>query len=80
MLSIGYFIAGTFRIPFGNLLAAMGKIKCNFYTTLFSGILNIILDMILIKRYGSIGAATATISIFIFSSILGGYFLYKNLK
>ena len=80
ILSIGYFIAGTFRIPFGNMLAAMGKLKCNFYTTLFSGILNIILDIIFIKKYGSIGAAVATVSIFIFSSILGGYFIKKSLK
>lgn len=80
ILSLGYFIAGTFRIPFGSLLAAMGKIKCNFYTTLFSGVLNIILDIILIKKYSGVGAAIVTISIFIFSSILGGYFLYKNLK
>lgn len=80
ILSIGYFIAGTFRIPFGNMLAAMGKLKCNFYTTLFSGILNIVLDIIFIKKYGSIGAAIATVSIFIFSSILGGYFIKKNLK
>ena len=77
---MGYFIAGTFRIPFGNMLAAMGKLKCNFYTTLFGGILNIVLDILLIKKYGSIGAAIATISIFIFSSILGGYFIKKNLK
>lgn len=80
ILSIGYFIAGTFRIPFGNMLAAMGKLKCNFYTTLFSGILNIVLDIIFIKKYGSIGAAIATVSIFIFSSILGGYFIKKNLE
>lgn len=80
ILSIGYFIAGTFRIPFGNMLAAMGKLKCNFYTTLFSGVLNIMLDITFIKKYGSVGAAIATVSIFIFSSILGGYFIKKNLK
>lgn len=80
ILSIGYFIAGTFRIPFGNMLAAMGKLKYNFYTTLFSGILNIILDIIFIKKYGSIGAAIATVSIFIFSSVLGGYFIKRNLE
>lgn len=80
ILSIGYFIAGTFRIPFGNMLAAMGKLKYNFYITLFSGGLNIMLDIIFIKKYGSIGAAIATVSIFIFSSILGGYFIKKNLK
>ena len=79
ILSIGYFIAGTFRIPFGNMLAAMEKLKYNFYITLFSGGLNIMLDIIFIKKYGSIGAAITTVSIFIFSSILGGYFLKKNL-
>lgn len=80
VLSIGYFFASTFRIPAGNILAAIGKIKFNFYGTIISGSLNILLDIILINNLGSIGAAYATLIIFIFSSVLGNLFLYYYLK
>lgn len=79
ILSIGYFFAATFRIPAGNLLAAIGAIKFNFYTTIICGILNIVLDIYLIKTYGSIGAAIATTMIFVISSIIGNYFLYNKI-
>lgn len=79
ILSIGYFFAASFRIPSGNLLAAIGKIKFNFYTTVLCGVLNIILDIYLIKKYGSIGAALATLVILIVSGAIGNYFIYINL-
>ena len=40
----------------------------------------VILFIIFIKRYEGIGVAIATVSIFIFSSILGRYFMFKELK
>lgn len=79
ILSIGYFFASTFRIPAGNLLAAIGAIKFNFYTTIICGILNIILDLYLIKNYGAVGAAIATLLIFIFSGIMGNLFIYNQI-
>lgn len=80
ILSIGYFFAATFRIPAGSILNAIGKIKFNFYNGILSGLLNIILDILLIKKYGSIGAAYATLSIFIFSGLIGNLFLKNELK
>lgn len=68
ILIIGFFISGTLRIPYGNILASMGKVKANLYNSLISGISNIVLDIYLIKRHGMIGAAIATLIVFIISS------------
>lgn len=80
ILSIGYFFASTLRIPSGNIINALGKIKFNLYNAILSGTLNIILDILLIKRYGSIGAAYATTIIFFISGLIGNIFLYKILN
>jgi O-antigen/teichoic acid export membrane protein len=80
VLSFGYFIAGTFRIPAGNVLASIRMIKINLINSIISGSLNVILDIFLIKNYGAIGAAYATVSIFIISSLISNGFLYFYLK
>lgn len=80
ILSIGYFFAATIRIPSGNVLASIGRIKFNFYNALISGSINIFLDVLLIKRFGSIGAAYATLLVFIISGIIGNIFLIRYLN
>lgn len=79
VLSFGYLIAGTFRIPAGNVLSSIRKIKINLINAIISGSVNIILDILLIKHYGAIGAAYATVSIFIISSLISNVFLYYHL-
>lgn len=80
VLSIGYFFAATLRIPAGDILAAIGKIKFNFYNAIISGTFNILLDILLIKKFGSIGAAYATLAVFIVSGIIGNIFIYYYLN
>lgn len=80
ILMIGYFISGSFRIPFGNILASMGLVRANLINAVFSGIANIVLDIVLILRYGSIGAAYATLLVFIISSIIHFIFIRKAIK
>lgn len=80
ILSVGYFIAGTFRIPSGNVLASIKKVKVNFYNSIISGVLNIILDIVLILKYGSVGAAIATVLVFIISSLVSNIYLHYCLK
>ncbi len=80
ILSFGFLIAGTFRIPAGNILASLKKIKVNFYGTLLSGVLNIVLDILFIRDFGSTGAAVATVIIFIFSSMISNIALKVYLK
>lgn len=79
ILSVGYFFSATLRIPSGNIINAIGKIKFNFYNTFISGIINIILDVYLIKKIGSVGASYATLLVFIISGIIGNIFLFKYL-
>ena len=77
ILAIGFFIAGTFRIPAGNTLVAIGKIKVNLINSIISGIANIVLDIVLIYLYGAIGAAVATVIVFVVSSFISvGYLIH----
>jgi len=80
ILSFGFLIAATFRIPAGNVLASIKKIKVNFYNTLISGTLNIILDIFFIKQFGSVGAAIATVLVFVISSVIGNIYLYNHFR
>lgn len=80
VLMVGYFISGTFRIPYGNILASLGDVRANLINAIFSGIANIILDVVLIKQYGSIGAAYATLIVFIISSIIHHIFIKRYIN
>ncbi|GAB6168156.1 oligosaccharide flippase family protein [Clostridium carnis] len=80
VLMVGYIIAGTFRIPYGNILASLGLVRANFINAVFSGIANIILDVVLIIKYGSIGAAYATLIVFIISSAIHYMFIRKAIR
>ncbi len=82
ILSLGYFFAGTFRILSGNLIAAIKKVKINFYSAIISGLANILLDIVFILWWGATGAAISTVCIFILdgtiSTLYMYYFLYKK--
>ncbi len=80
ILSINYFILATFRIPCGNILAMLRKVNVNFIISIVSGISNIILDIILIKRFGSNGAAIATLFVVIVSSLMAFPYLVQYLN
>lgn len=80
ILSIGYFFAASFRIPIGNILAMMRKVKFGLYLSIITGVLNIVLNIILISKYGPIGAAIATLIVFIFTSGLGFWYLLIQFK
>lgn len=77
ILSVSYFFSGTFRTIAGNLLVTQRKLKYNMFVAIFSGTLNIVLDVLLISMWGSNGAAIATLLITVVTSILNvGYLLY----
>ncbi|CAB1251628.1 oligosaccharide flippase family protein [Clostridium sp. MT-14] len=77
ILTVGYLIAGTFRIPSGNVLASMKLVKVNFYNSMITGIVNIVLNIVLITKFGSIGASLSTVSTYILSSIISNVYLRK---
>jgi O-antigen/teichoic acid export membrane protein len=80
VLSVGMFFSFFLRIPFGNIIAAVGKASWNVYIAYFKLGLNIILNLVLIRKYGIIGAAYATSITMLISGLLslGTFFLYIN--
>lgn len=76
ILVINYFFSGTFRSIAGNLLVTQRKLEFNTFVAIISGILNIVADIVLIFRFGAVGAAYATLIIVILCSSLNvGYLL-----
>ena len=63
VLSISYFFSATFRVVAGNLLITQRKYMFNLWTSIFSSIINILLNIIFVKKIGAIGAAWATLTI-----------------
>lgn len=80
ILVINYFFSATFRILAGNVLATQRKLKFNFYVALVSGLLNIVLDICLIKYWGALGAAVTTLSVTVFSGAVSTFYLIHILK
>lgn len=80
ILIIGYWVAATFRTPGGNVLSMLMQVKANMFISIASGILNIILDVLLIQEMGSVGAAIATTSIYLITSIANNVVLYRVIK
>lgn len=77
ILIIGYGISGTFRTVSINLLAGFRKVNYNLFVSIVSGMLDIILNYILIKKYQMMGASYATLLVEIVTSILAfGYLIY----
>lgn len=68
ILSFSYFVSASFRIPCGNILAMLRKVKVNLVVSVISGATNIFLDTFLIQRIGLNGATLATLSVVIISS------------
>ncbi len=77
LLVVNFFIFGTFRKIFGNVILVLKKVEINFINTLTAGILNIVLNVLLIGAYGSIGAAIATILVSVYTATFSLiYYIY----
>lgn len=80
ILLINYFLFASFRKPLGNIIAVIKKVNVNLLHTVLAGGLNIFLNIFLIMRYGSIGAAVATVLVSIFIVVLEISYLGKFVK
>lgn len=83
ILSVNYFISGTFRVLSGNLLVTQRKLKFNLIVAIISGTVNAIADYIFIKKWGSLGAAYASVLVVLISSIISTTYLiytFRNIK
>jgi O-antigen/teichoic acid export membrane protein len=69
-----------FGRQFGTILDSIGQPKTNFLIVVLSATLNLTLNYFLIKRYGVMGAAYATLISNIVSFIIMQGILYKELK
>ncbi len=61
ILSLNYLLGSCGRKILGNAVAVTRRVQINLYFSIISGIINILLNIILISAYGSIGAAIATL-------------------
>ena len=77
-MSVNYLIYGSVRKLLGNVNAAMKKSEVNLAIAVASGILNILLNLTLIPRMGSIGAAIATVCVSISVSLMNCLFLRRQ--
>lgn len=80
VLCIGYFFTGTFRVLGANILFALGKPKFNIYSSVIACVSNIILNYFLIQKYESVGAAYATVIVFIIWSIFVNLFIWREIR
>ena len=70
ILSVNYFVSSTFRVNVSNLLASLRKVKLNFYINIVAGISNVVLDAVLIKQIGIEGAAWATLTVVVITTVM----------
>ena len=77
ILLVNFFISSTIRRIMGNLIVIIKKIRVNFYHCIIAGVLNIVLDCILIRNMGSLGAAIATTICTVVMAILEIRYIYK---
>ena len=60
----------------GTTLLALGRTDFNFYVTIIAGSLNIVLNIVFIRRYGMMGAAYATSLTYVLRLLLSFIFLF----
>ncbi len=61
ILTASFWVLSVFRVTSTNILLALGYTKFCMYVGIFSGIANVILDIVFITSGGSMGAAWATL-------------------
>lgn len=76
ILLIGYSIYAAF-VSVGTCLSSIGKVQIVFRISLVCAILNTLLNIILIPRFGLLGAASATSISLVFTTLINMYFLRK---
>lgn len=79
ILAIGFFVNNLMG-PNGAVLTAMGKTRFLMYTSLVAACINIILNSLLIPRYGINGAAIATVTSLILINVIKSIKLYSISK
>lgn len=79
-ITVLYGLFMPFARQFGTMFDAIGKPHINFYFVLFGAALNILFNYFFIMRFGVMGAAYATLLVFVITFILNQMLLAKELN
>jgi O-antigen/teichoic acid export membrane protein len=79
LLAIG-FVASTLYVPFSNSFFVLKKTQRLFILTMSSAGVSLVLNLVLIPSFGSVGAATALLIAYTFLLGLAMYFAHRNLR
>ncbi len=80
ILSITYFFWGTFRIPGTVILSCLRKVQWNLISGVIACVCNVVLDVVLVQLWGTVGAAVATLGVVLISSALSFGYLFWVLR
>lgn len=80
ILCVSYFVRATFRTVPGQLLVTQEKLGFNTFVGFASSALNTILNIVLIPKYSSNGAAMATLIVTIVFAVMSSTYLYMVYK
>ncbi len=80
ILSIAYFFSATFRTISGNLLVTQRKLKFNLAMAILASAMNTLLNVFLIKAWGSNGAALSTLITSIVPGVISTVYLLVIFK
>ncbi len=77
ILMVGYFFSATFGVVYTNIIYTQRKVRINVIITVLSGIASCALNVLLIPRFGPIGASIAATAVNVFTACLNfGYMVY----
>ncbi|AKB84299.1 flippase [Methanococcoides methylutens] len=76
ILTIGYAIYATF-VSVGSCLSSIGKVEIVFKISAVCAVMNTLLNIALIPKYGLIGAASATTASLLFTTLINLYFIKR---
>lgn len=80
ILMIGFYFMATITMPTFNVIYSMRKVKINILINFISIVLNVIFNIILIYKFGIVGAAIATALVKIFMAIISWIYANKLLN
>lgn len=80
LLSVNFFVSGTFRILSGNLLVTQRKLKFNFLVAVVSSCVNVAANFLFINWWGAMGAALATVLVVLLTSVANTVYLVYTFK
>lgn len=80
LLSVNFFVSGTFRILSGNLLVTQRKLKFNFLVAVVSSCVNVAANFLFINWWGAMGAALATVLVVLLTSVANTFYLVYTFK